>query len=88
MFLRVQGRGSTGSAAMLAINRSAGAAPDVNLKNPLLHKADIALKWGFETQGRCHQNTKTGASVAPQKGLMSSKLKKKEHLYVDLQRAT
>ena len=28
---------------------------------------------GFETQGRCQQKSKTGVSVAPQKGLMSSK---------------
>ena len=32
---------------------------------------------GFETQGRCHQKSKTGVSVAPQKGLVSSKFKKK-----------
>ena len=29
---------------------------------------------GFETQGRYHQNSKTEVSVAPQKGLMSSKV--------------
>ena len=28
---------------------------------------------GFETQGRRHQKSKTGVSVAPRKGLMSSK---------------
>ena len=28
---------------------------------------------GFETQGRCHQKSKTGLSMAQQKGLMSSK---------------
>ena len=28
---------------------------------------------GFETQGRCHQKSRTGVSVAPRKGLMSSK---------------
>ena len=28
---------------------------------------------GFETQGRCHQNSKIGVSVTPQKGLVSSK---------------
>ena len=34
---------------------------------------------GFETQGRRHQKSKTGVSVAPRKGLMSSKnLKKKK----------
>ena len=36
---------------------------------------------GFETQGRCHQKSKTGVSVAPRKELMSSKnLKKKKGL--------
>ena len=30
----------------------------------------------FETKGRHHQKSKTGMSVAPQKGLMSSKIKK------------
>ena len=35
---------------------------------------------GFETQGRRHQKSKTGVSVAPQKGLVSYKifLKKKK----------
>ena len=36
-----------------------------------------ARKWGiypgFETQSRCHQKSKTGVSVAPRKGLMSSR---------------
>ena len=31
----------------------------------------------FETQGRCHQKSKTGVSVVPWKGLMSSKNFKK-----------
>ena len=44
---------------MLAVNRSAGVAQQVNLKNSL--------------QRRCHQKSKTGVSVAPQKGLVSSK---------------
>ena len=35
---------------------------------------------GFETQGRHHQKSKTGVTVAPQKGLMSSKTSKKKHL--------
>ena len=34
---------------------------------------------GFETQGRHHQKSKTGVSVAPQKGLVSYKnLRKKK----------
>ena len=38
---------------------------------------------GFETQRRRNQKSKTGVSVAPQKGLMSSKnLKKKKKFEV------
>ena len=48
-----------GSVAMLATKRSAGVAPEVNLRNPL-HAGDKAHKEGnypdFEPQGRCHQN--------------------------------
>ena len=68
---------------MPAVKRSAGVTPEVNLRNSL-HTGDKAHKqWihpGFETQGRHHQKSKTGVSVAPQKGLMSSKrfLKKKK----------
>ena len=41
---------------------------------------------GFETQGRRHQKSKTGVSVAPQKGLVSYKFflkkkKKKKSIY-------
>ena len=67
-----------GSAAMLAAKRSAGVAPEGNLKNPL-YTSKKACKWGihpgFETQDRGHQKSKTGVSVAPQKGptIMSSK---------------
>ena len=64
------------SAAMLATKRSAGVTPEVNLRNSL-HAGDKACKRGirpvFETQGRHHQKFKTRVSVAPQKGLMSSK---------------
>ena len=35
--------------------------------------ANEGIHPGFETQGRYHQMSKTGASVAPQKGLISSK---------------
>ena len=42
-------------------------------------------KWeihpGFETQGRCHQNSKTRVSAVPQKGLVSSKNVLKKELY-------
>ena len=55
---------------------SAGVTPEVNLTNPL-HAGEEACKWGiqpgFETQGRHHLKSKTAVSVAPQKGLMSSR---------------
>ena len=57
-------------------HQSAGVAPEMYLRNSL-HASDKALKRGihpgFETQERRHQKSKTGVSVAPQKGLMSSK---------------
>ena len=58
-----------GSAAMLAIKRSAGVTPQMNLRNPY-HTGDEAGKQEthpvFETQGRCYQ-PKTEVSVAAQK---------------------
>ena len=65
---------------MLNAERSAGIAPEVNLRNPL-HAGNKAYGGNhrcFETQGRCHEKSKTGLSVAPQKGLMSSKFFKQE----------
>ena len=64
---------------MLAAKRVAGVTPEVNLRNPLCagkkaHKQGIQP--GFETQGRCHQKSKIGISVAPQTGLLSSKILK------------
>ena len=48
----------------------------------LLHTGKKARKWGihqgFENLGRCHQKSKTEASVATQKRLMSSKNFKKK----------
>ena len=38
---------------------------------------------GFETQGRRHQKSKTGVSVAPQKGFMSSKFFLKNYWKLD-----
>ena len=38
----------------------------------------------FQTQGRCHQGSKTGVSVAPWKGLMSSKNLKKDFIAAQL----
>ena len=66
-----------GLAAMLTSIQSAGVAPEVNLRNSL-HIGDKARKRGihpgFETQGRHCQKSKTEVSVAPRKGLMSSKI--------------
>ena len=64
-------------AAMLATKRLAGVAPEVSLREcvactppPIAHKAAYS---GLETHRRCHQKSKTGVSMAPQKGLISSK---------------
>ena len=59
---------------MLAAKRSAGVAPQVNCPEhvtcmplPSVNKTD---QFSFETQRRHHQKSKTGVSVAPQKGLI------------------
>ena len=49
-----------GLAVMLTSKQSAGVAPE-------------GIHPTFETQGRRHQKSKTGVSVAPQKGLVSYK---------------
>ena len=68
-----------GLAAMLATKRSVGVTPEVNLREcetcmppPSMNKVSHS---GFETQTqrRHDQKSKTGVSVASQKGLMSSK---------------
>ena len=63
-------------AAMLATKRLAGVAPKVNVRECVAHMSppsmNKAAHSGFETQRRHHQKSKTGVSVAPQKGLMSS----------------
>ena len=65
------------SAAMLATKRSAGVAPEVNLRecvtHMLLQSMHTAANSSFETKRRRHQKSKTRISVAPQKGLISSK---------------
>ena len=52
---------------MLAAERSAGVTSEVNLRNSL-YTSDKArkqgLRPGFETQGRCHQKSKTGPGVS------------------------
>ena len=61
----------------IMFGRSAGVAPEVNLREHVTHiplpSANQAAHSGFETQKRCHDKSKTGISVALQKGLMSSK---------------
>ena len=58
-----------GSAAMLATERLAGVAPEVNLRELVAHtplpSANKAAHSGFETQSRHQQKSKTGTSVVP-----------------------
>ena len=60
---------------MLAIKRSAGVTPELNVRNPV-HAGNEACKWlvnpGFEAQGGHCQKSKTRVSVTPQEGLISS----------------
>ena len=53
---------------MLATKRSAGVAPEVNLRECVTHMPPHSLNKaahsGFETQRRHHQKSKTGVSVA------------------------
>ena len=61
---------------MLAVRRSAGVTLEVNPRNPLhpgKEEAKQGIHPGFETQDRHHQKSKTGVSLATQKGLISSK---------------
>ena len=65
---------------MLVAKRSAGVTPKVNLRT-LLHACNEShknakgsiLALNFNTEGRHRQKSKTGVSVASQKGLVSSK---------------
>ena len=70
---------------MLTSIQSTGVAPEVNIRNSL-HAGDKTSKQGihpgFETQGRHCQKSKTGVSVAPRKGLTSSKNFKKKEIAV------
>ena len=73
------------SATMLAAKRSAGVTLELNLREHIScmppPSPNKAAHSGFETQRRHHQKSKTGVSVAPQKGLMSSKIcLKKEYM--------
>ena len=70
------------SATMLATHRLAGVAPEVNLREHVTHtplpSVNKAAHSGFETQSRCHPKSKTGVTVALQKGPLSSKIFKKK----------
>ena len=70
-------------AAMLAVKRSPGIAPEVNLREciscmppPSVNKA---VHSGFETQRIHHQKSKTGVSVALQKRTYVFQKLKKPH---------
>ena len=69
---------------MLVTKRLAGVALKVNLGERISHtplpSMNMAAHSDFETQSRCHQKSKTGLLVAPQKRLLSSKnFLKKRH---------
>ena len=61
----------------MAANRLAGFAPEVNLLEYVTHtplpRANKAAHSGFETQRGRHQKSKTGISVAQQKGHVCNK---------------
>ena len=71
-----------GLVAILAIKRSTGVAPDVNLRECVTcmppPTAIRAVHSGFETQRRCHQKFKRGVLVAPQKGVIFSEIFQKK----------
>ena len=66
---------------MLAIKRLAGVTPEVNLREQTSYMPSPSVnkgaQSGFATQRRYHQKSKTGVSVAPQKGICPPKLIKK-----------
>ena len=65
-----------GLSVMLVTKRLAGVTPEVNLRECATHRpvssANKGTHSGFETLMRHHQKSKTGVSVTPEKGLMSS----------------
>ena len=61
------------SAATLTYTESVGVAPEVNLRTTQVRKHAKGIHPDFETRGRHYQKSKTGISVVPRKGLMSSK---------------
>ena len=70
-----------GSAAMLATERLAGVAPEVNLREHVAHtplpSVNKAANAGFETQRRHHQKSKTGISGPIKKTRVLQKFFKK-----------
>ena len=66
-----------GSAAMLAVKGLAGVTPEVNFRECVIcmppTSMNKAAHSGFETHRRHHQKFKSRVSVAPQKGIISSK---------------
>ena len=70
------------SSVILATKRLAGVALEMNLREHISHtplpSVNKAAHSGFETWRRCHQKSKTGVSVAPQKGFTSGKILKKK----------
>ena len=54
----------------------------MNLRISQARKHAKGIHPGFETHSRCHQKSKTGVSVAPRKGLTSSKKFKKKTLLI------
>ena len=62
---------------MLTSIQLAGVTPEVNLRITQARKHAKGIHPGFKTLGKHHQKSKTGVSVAPQKGLMPSKIYKK-----------
>ena len=61
------------SAAKLATKKSAGVAPEVNLRGHVTCMLPQSTNKAAHSGLKRHQKSKTGVSVAPQKGLMSSK---------------
>ena len=66
------------SAVMLATKRSTGVAPEVNLMDRIsrmpLPSENKTAHSGFETQRGRPKKSKTGESVAPQKGMCPPKI--------------
>ena len=55
---------------MLVVKRLVGVAPEVNLKNPLCTGDETCkqgIHYGFKTQNRRHQRSKTGIFMSPTK---------------------